>query len=159
MEQLRYRRLRPWEWGTAAALIRAAFPISRARWLTDGVISYYLRERLASVRVLERVVRRGLIPARSLGLVGVVLAELRDTERCGWLELIAIAPTEQGRGHGARLIGLVEAATSAAGAARLEFAVDADNVAALRFYERLGYAVVGPAASPGPGAGPHLSQP
>lgn len=156
MEQLRYRRLWPWEWGAAAALIRAAFPISRARWLTDGVISYYLRERLSSVRVLERVARRGLLPARPLGIVGVVLAELRESEGCGWLELIAVAPSEQGRGHGARLVGLVEAATSAAGASRLELAVDAENDGALRLYERLGYAVVGPAASPGVGAGPHL---
>ncbi len=155
MEQLRYRRLRPWEWGTAAALIRAAFPISRARWLTDGVISYYLRERLSSVRVLERVVRRGLLPARALGVVGVVLAELREAEGCGWLELIAIAPGEQGRGHGARLVGLVEAATSATGVSRLELAVDAANDGALRFYERLGYSALGPAASPGAGAGPH----
>ncbi len=156
MEQLRYRRLRPWEWGTAAALIRAAFPISRARWLTDGIISYYLRERLSSVRVLERVVRRGLLPARPLGVVGVVLAELREAEGCGWLELIAIAPGEQGRGHGARLVGLVEAATSATGVSRLELAVDAANDGALRFYERLGYSALGPAVSPGAGAGPHI---
>lgn len=156
MEQLRYRRLSPREWGTAAALIRDAFPIIRAAWLTGGVISYYLRERLASVRVLERVVWRGLRPVRSLGLVGVVLAELREAEGCGWLELIAIAPREQGRGHGARLVGLVEAATSATGVSRLELAVDAANDGALRFYERLGYSALGPAASPGEGAGPHL---
>lgn len=156
MEQLRYRRLSPWEWGMAAALIRAAFPITRARWLTNGVISYYLRERLASVRVLERVAWRGLLPARSLGIVGVVLAELRVAEGCGWLELIAIAPGEQGRGYGARLVGLVEAATSATGVSRLELAVDAANDGALRFYERLGYSALGPAASPGAEAGPHL---
>lgn len=156
MEQLRYRRLRPWEWGTVAALIRAAFPVDRTRWLTSGVISYYLRERLASVRVLERVVRRGLLPARTLGIVGVVIAELREAEGCGWLELIAIAPGEQGQGHGARLVGLVEAATSATGVSRLELAVDEANDGALRFYERLGYSAIGPAASPGAGAGPHL---
>ena len=59
------------------------------------------------------------------------------------LTYLAIAAEHRGGGAGRRLVEAFTAALRAAGAAACELSVDADNAAAVAFYERLGFLPVG----------------
>ncbi|MGK5444381.1 GNAT family N-acetyltransferase [Micromonospora sp. URMC 105] len=73
-------------------------------------------------------------------LVGSVRARVAgDTAHVGRL---SVAPDQQGRGIGSRLLGAVESAC-AGQAVRLELFTGAQSAGNLRFYRRHGYRVVG----------------
>lgn len=61
----------------------------------------------------------------------------------GWLYYLAVAPAEQGRGLGRRLVGACEQWVRDRGVPKLQLMVRADNAHAVAFYERLGYADAG----------------
>lgn len=95
----------------------------------------------------ERDIERKLVVQRELFLVGtlgerVVASAMAgyDGHR-GWLYYLAVDPTLQRSGIGRRLVERVEAELRACGCPKLNLQVRADNRAALRFYESLGYAV------------------
>ena len=106
--------------------------------MSDGQIAWYCRELGPHVRLLldDSV-------AFSRSLVGASIVVPRPAQRCAWLELLAVAPGQQGRGIGQQLLDLAEAATSSAGFPHLDLAVATHNEGAIRFYERRGYHRVG----------------
>jgi ribosomal protein S18 acetylase RimI-like enzyme len=58
----------------------------------------------------------------------------------GWVNYLAVDPSLQRRGLGRQLMHEAEQRLQALGCPKLNFQVRADNEAAVRFYERLGYA-------------------
>lgn len=58
----------------------------------------------------------------------------------GWLNYLAVDPAHRGRGFGRLLVSEAEARLEALGCPKVNLQVRADNSAAMRFYESLGYA-------------------
>ncbi|WP_240037214.1 GNAT family acetyltransferase [Orlajensenia leifsoniae] len=58
----------------------------------------------------------------------------------GWMNYLAVDPTEQGRGHGRTLVLEAERMLTARGCPKLNLQVRGTNTAALGFYEAIGYA-------------------
>ena len=58
----------------------------------------------------------------------------------GWVNYLAVAPDQQRRGYGTRLMAQVEIQLRALGCPKLNIQVRLDNPAAVSFYERLGFA-------------------
>ena len=56
----------------------------------------------------------------------------------GWVYYLAVAPAEQRRGHGRRMMSAAEAWLTLRRAPKLNLMVREENSAALAFYERLG---------------------
>ncbi len=88
--------------------------------------------------------RRCVLVAEQGGrVVGMATAQLVVSTAEGGVaalvEDVVIDAGERGRGLGRRLLGEVEAWARARGATRLQLLADRDNVAALRFYARLGW--------------------
>ncbi|WBB46793.1 GNAT family N-acetyltransferase [Verrucosispora sp. WMMA2044] len=93
-------------------------------------------------------------------VVGVVSVRWRDG--CDppnpWLYGLAVVASARRRGIGRALVGAGEAAGAARGAEAMSLDVDVDDEAAVSFYARLGYVIVGPhrhrwrAIDPGTGA-------
>lgn len=71
------------------------------------------------------------------GVVGSVMAGY-DGHR-GWMNYLAVAPEQRGRGLGRELVAAVEARLLALGCPKLNLQVRSDNAAVLAFYARLGY--------------------
>jgi ribosomal protein S18 acetylase RimI-like enzyme len=85
-----------------------------------------------------------LVAEDERGLVGTVMAGY-DGHR-GWINYLAVAPTEQGRGIGALMMDEAERRLRDIGCAKINLQIRSGNEAAAAFYERLGYridAVVG----------------
>ena len=57
----------------------------------------------------------------------------------GWLYYVAVAPAEQGRGLGRRLMAAAEQWLRARGVWKVQLLIRADNATARQFYERLDY--------------------
>lgn len=74
------------------------------------------------------------------GGVRVGLALWRRQGRAG--ELVSLDAVESGRGVGSALLATVEAAARQAGCRRVWLITTNDNLEALRFYQRRGYALV-----------------
>ena len=76
---------------------------------------------------------------------GFVIVQLEGAgaERYGYVVTIDVAPELRRVGLGGVLLGEAEQKVKAAGAGRMGLHVAVDNEAAIRFYERLGYACVG----------------
>jgi ribosomal protein S18 acetylase RimI-like enzyme len=71
-------------------------------------------------------------------IVGTVMAGY-DGHR-GWVNYLAVEPSERRRGIGRALMAAAEAGVRALGCPKLAVQVRADNPEALAFYERLGFA-------------------
>lgn len=80
-------------------------------------------------------------------LVGQVWIDLVGSPTAGYLWALRVRPAWQRRGIGARLIAAAEEVIASAGRAAVELEVDRDNIGARRFYDHLGYAYAGIAAS------------
>ncbi|RWZ49513.1 GNAT family acetyltransferase [Labedella phragmitis] len=61
----------------------------------------------------------------------------------GWLNYLAVDPAHRGRGFGRLLVSEAETQLEALGCPKVNLQVRADNSAAMRFYETLGYAADG----------------
>ena len=87
----------------------------------------------ASFRVVRRAGR----------MVGSALLLFRAGSGIARLYSVAVDPGHRGSGLGALLVGDCEATALARGRAILRLEVRADNAAAIRLYERLGYGRIG----------------
>lgn len=91
-------------------------------------------------------IARKLTVQRELFLVGevdgaVVASVMAGFEgHRGWVNYLAVAPAQRGRGHGAALMRLVEEKFTAAGCPKVSLLVRTGNTEVLAFYRRLGYA-------------------
>jgi ribosomal protein S18 acetylase RimI-like enzyme len=70
-------------------------------------------------------------------LVATVMAGFEGHR--GWVNYLAVAPELRGRGHGARLMKVVEEKFIERGCPKLNLLVRSSNTAVLAFYARLGY--------------------
>lgn len=70
-------------------------------------------------------------------VVGTVLAGFDG--RRGWLNYLAVDPDLQGRGLGRHLVHVAERDLAARGCPKVNLQIRTDNLAAVRFYESLGY--------------------
>lgn len=82
----------------------------------------------------------------SLDGVPVAIARRATTDDGSYLSSIGTRPAFRGRGLGALATALAVQDALAAGSSVIHLAVEVDNEAALRLYERLGFATVGEAA-------------
>lgn len=71
--------------------------------------------------------------------VGYALATYRADRRAGWLISLGVSTRASGRGIGMALLQAIEAAARQRGFAALKLETRADNDAAIRLYERVGY--------------------
>jgi [ribosomal protein S18]-alanine N-acetyltransferase len=101
----------------------------------------FAEARGASVVVAEEALELGASGA----MAGFVIAQLEGaaTERYGYVVTLDVAPELRRAGLGGRLLTEAERQVRAAGVGRMGLHVAVDNDAAIRFYERLGYACVG----------------
>lgn len=87
---------------------------------------------------------RGLVaadqPGRLVGAIDLVAGYPGPTGWC--IGLLLLDPAWRGRGHGARVVAALEDEMRAAGGKVVWLAVHPDNRAGLRFWQRVGYAVV-----------------
>ena len=72
-------------------------------------------------------------------VVGTALAG--DDGHRGWVHLLAVAPAHRRRGIGSALMRCVEAELAGRGCPKLNLQVRAGDPGAVRFYERIGFAV------------------
>ncbi|WP_438482808.1 GNAT family acetyltransferase [Oleiharenicola lentus] len=61
----------------------------------------------------------------------------------GWINYLAVTPTQQRSGLGRELMDKAEAILRAAGCPKINLQVRPDNVQAVEFYKRMGFAVEG----------------
>jgi ribosomal protein S18 acetylase RimI-like enzyme len=59
----------------------------------------------------------------------------------GWINLLAVAPADQGGGHGRAMVAEAERLLRAAGCPKVNLQVRTSNLAVLAFYQRLGFTV------------------
>jgi ribosomal protein S18 acetylase RimI-like enzyme len=59
----------------------------------------------------------------------------------GWINLLAVAPSLQGSGHGRAMVAEAERLLRAAGCPKINLQVRTSNLAVLAFYRRLGFKV------------------
>jgi [ribosomal protein S18]-alanine N-acetyltransferase len=78
-------------------------------------------------------------------IAGFVIVQLEGAtdQRYGYVVTLDVAPELRGMGLGGQLLTRAEQQVRAAGVRRMGLHVAVDNDAAIRFYERLGYACVG----------------
>jgi [ribosomal protein S18]-alanine N-acetyltransferase len=86
-----------------------------------------------------------VVAEEDAAMAGFVIVQLEGatTERYGYVVTIDVAPELRGVGLGGLLLRQAEGQVRAAGVGRMGLHVAVDNDAAIRFYERLGYACVG----------------
>ncbi|MBQ1048145.1 GNAT family N-acetyltransferase [Micromonospora sp. C51] len=98
------------------------------------------------LQAAERGEEAMLVAVAADHVVGVVSVRWRDG--CDapnpWLYGLAVVAPARRRGVGRALVEAGEAAGVARGAAAMSLDVDVDDVAAIAFYQRLGYVVVRP---------------
>jgi predicted N-acetyltransferase YhbS len=127
-----FRQAGPEEAAAVTELINEAFKVE---------LQFFSKDRIDLSGVREHMEKGTFIVAERDGkLVGCVYTELRDEK--GYFGLLSVAPSEQGRGLGARLITESEDLCREAGR-RIMYL----NTVNLRpelppFYEKFGYAVV-----------------
>jgi ribosomal protein S18 acetylase RimI-like enzyme len=78
------------------------------------------------------------VACRGPSAVGFLLARRWPEESTGFVDILAVAPAEQGRGVGGALLRRAFVMFRAAGLARAQLGVAGDNPRALRLYERVG---------------------
>lgn len=90
-------------------------------------------------------IRRKLAVQREMFLVGVLDEKIVASVMAGyeghrgWVNYLAVASAQRGRGYGRALMAHVEAMLAAIGCPKLNVQVRAGNKEALAFYEKLGY--------------------
>lgn len=97
--------------------------------------------------VPQRIIRDKLRVQRELffvaeiedAIVGTAMAGFDG--RRGWVYAVAVDPDQRRRGVGAALMAAIERALATRGCPKVNLQVLAGNDEAVRFYERLGYAV------------------
>lgn len=72
-------------------------------------------------------------------IIGMITYAVDDNQ--GKVGLLAVAPNNQGKGIGQKLVQFVEASLSEEGIKSIEIPTQLSNVGACRFYEKLGYIV------------------
>jgi GNAT superfamily N-acetyltransferase len=102
------------------------------------------RQRRGLERMLEDPERRAVLVAERGGaVIGMATAQLVISTAEGApsavVEDVVIEPAERGRGAGRALLEAIEAWARSRGATRMQLLADRENVAALRFYERMGW--------------------
>ncbi|MEO0408158.1 MAG: GNAT family acetyltransferase [Cyanobacteria bacterium P01_A01_bin.135] len=79
-------------------------------------------------------------------LIGIVRGQVMASVMAGydghrgWINYLAVAPEYQGAGHGRELMRQAEARLLAAGCPKVSLQIREDNLQAIAFYERLGFA-------------------
>jgi len=124
-------RVRPYARGDRDAVIalwRAAFPSEAARNEPSGILE----------RALARDRDALLVAERAGAVAGVVIAGW-DGHR-GWIYHLAVDETLRRRGIGRALLAEAERRLRALGCPKANLQVMPENRAAVRFYERVGYA-------------------
>lgn len=118
-----------------ARLINAAFVVEQP--FIEG-------ERIDPAGVREYM-RKGkfLVAEDAAGLAGCVYVELRD-ER-GYLGLLGVDPSRQGRGLGRKLMDAAENYFRVAGCRAIDLRIISPRTPLPAFYEHMGYAVTGTA--------------
>ena len=127
---------------TAAFRIRRATPmdlpallaLERSAFTTDHLSPRQYRQHLVSPTAIV------LVAADESGLLGTALVFFRRESNLARLYSIAVAHGARGRGVGEALLAAVEHAAFCRGARRMRLEVRQDNAAAIRLYERYGYA-------------------
>lgn len=112
--------------------------LENAAFASDRLDRRALRHAVRSPSILALVVE-----GEAGDIAAYALVETRRGSRIGRLSSIAVSPAVAGRGTGRALLHDSEAAAAGAGCRRLRLEVRADNAAAIRLYEREGYALVG----------------
>ena len=109
----------------------------------EPVVADFLRERhserVARLRRLERPLDHPGLVAEQGGRLAGVLTYVIGTDAC---EILTLHATEQWRGAGTALITAVELRARELGRRRLWVLTTNDNLGALRFYQRRGFALV-----------------
>jgi ribosomal-protein-alanine N-acetyltransferase len=77
----------------------------------------------------------------ALGLAGYALGAPSARPGEGWLLSLAVDPLRRGQGHALALAGAVLQSFAIAGFDRIALTVTPSNTAAVRLYERLGFAI------------------
>jgi ribosomal protein S18 acetylase RimI-like enzyme len=90
----------------------------------------------------EATVPEGTTAPHDAGTVVATLMAGYEGHR-GWLNYLAVDPGHRGRGFGRLLVTEAETRLEALGCPKVNLQVRADNGAAMRFYETLGYAADG----------------
>lgn len=92
-------------------------------------------------------IRRKVAVDGDLFLVGVLEGRVVGTVMAGyeghrgWINYLAVEPSQQGQGLGRALMDEAEARLAARGCPKLNLQVRTSNAGAVHFYERLGYTV------------------
>ena len=102
------------------------------------------RQRRGLEQMLEDPERRAVLVAERDGaVIGMATAQLVISTAEGApsavVEDVVIEVAERGRGAGRALLEAIEAWARSRGATRMQLLADRENVAALRFYERMGW--------------------
>jgi len=102
------------------------------------------RQRRGLEQMLEDPERRAVLVAERGGaVIGMATAQLVISTAEGApsavVEDVVIEAAERGRGAGRALLEAIEAWARSRGATRMQLLADRENVAALRFYERMGW--------------------
>lgn len=114
-------------------LINAAFAVEQVAIEGDRVDPAKVRGYMA--------LGRFLLLEEGSALLGCVYVELRG--RSGYVGLLSVAPTLQGRGFGRRLMAEAEESLRAAGCDVVDLRVISARAELLTFYGKLGYAEKG----------------
>lgn len=94
----------------------------------------------------EKDIERKLNSSPDLFIVGVIDGHVRATAMAGyeghrgWVNYLAVEPSLQKNGYGALLMQEVEARLLQLGCPKINIQIRTDNIAALEFYRRIGYA-------------------
>lgn len=137
-------------WRNAFHHERSCFSFEHSRFIevngctTGMALAYsYERKRKEELRSLMLILRylgwRFPPQAPCLLRSGGIIAQIGEGDY--YLSSIAVRPEARCLGRGARLLEGIEAEARNTGAARMVLDVETDNDGAMRWYERLGYAV------------------
>jgi len=109
-----------------------------ALWTLCGLTRPW-NDPIADARLALATARATLLGARCGGaLVGSVMTGF-DGHR-GWVYYLAVAPDQRGQGTGSALMAAAEGWLREQGSPKVQLMVRGDNISALGFYERIGYA-------------------
>lgn len=84
-----------------------------------------------------------VIAERGKAIAGFCIAHVERAhgEQVGYIVTLDVAPAERRRGLAARMMHEIESQARAAGCAAMALHVSVENSGAVRFYERMGYAL------------------
>jgi ribosomal protein S18 acetylase RimI-like enzyme len=109
-----------------------------ALWRTGGLVISRSDSQEGLRRQLERDADLFLVAQENNRIVGVIMG--RWDGRRGWINHLAVAPDQQGKGLGSLLVNQVEDRLKAKGCEKINLLIEASNSSVPEFYERLGYA-------------------